>query len=140
MAVFKMYECDFDLTLNGVEYNFKHVDNFQFDIPERVRLTRGANAGNKEGLAYTEGLKDAATVTLTVLDMGKTIFDLLTTAYTNKTRMDVAATSRADGSRKAANQAVLSQRPLQLSMDDSPESLNVALIFESFDIEEVHES
>lgn len=140
MAVFKMYDCDFGITLNGVNYLFTHVEGLQIEDPERTRLMRGGNAGNKLGFAYTEGVKDAKVITLTVIGMEMAVHNLLKAAYTNKTRMNVFCISRSDGSSKNGKNAILSQSPKQLSMDDSAESLNTALIFETFDVEEVHKS
>lgn len=140
MGVFKLYECDFVVTIAGVNYNFTHVEGLQIEDPERTRLIRGANAGNTTGLSYKEGLREAKVITLTVLDIPMALHDVLKAAYKAQTRMDVAAVSRADGSSKIAKNAILSQDPKQLNMDDSAESLNVALVFESFDVSEVHKS
>lgn len=140
MAIFKMYDCDFGITLEGVNYTFTHVENLQIEDPERTRLIRGSNAGNKEGLVYKEGIKEPKTITLTVIGMQPEVHALLKTAYENKTRLDCFAISRVDGSSKIAKNAILSQSPKQLNMDDSAESMNTALIFESFDVEEVHKS
>lgn len=140
MAVFKMYDCDFGVTINGVNYDFTHVENLQIEDPERTRLIRGSNAGNKLGLAYKEGLKEAKTITLTVIDIPMAVHVILKDAYTAGTRMDCYCISRTDGSSKIAKNAVLSQSPKQLSMDDSAESLTTALVFESFDVEEVHKA
>ncbi len=140
MAIFKMYDCDFGVTLNSVNYSFTHVENLQIEDPERTKLVRGANAGNKTGLAYKEGLKEPKTITLTVLGMDMAVHALLKTAYQNKTRVDCFCVSRVDGSSKIAKNAVLAQSPKQLSIDDSAESMNTALIFESFDIDEIHKS
>jgi hypothetical protein len=136
MGVFKMYECDFGLTIEGVNYTFTHVENMQIEDPERTKLIRGSNAGNKLGLSYKEGLKEAKTITLTVLDIPSELHGLLKTAYAKQTRMDCWCVSRADGSSKIAKNAVLAQEPKQMQMDDSAESLNVALVFESFDVSE----
>ncbi len=140
MTIFKMYECDFGVTIAGVNYNFTHVENMTIEDPEKTRLIRGSNAGNKTGLAYKEGLKEAKTVTLTVIGMPVEVFALLKTAYAEASRMDCFCISRVDGSSKIAKNAVLAQSPKQLSMDDSAQSLNTALVFESFDIDEVHKS
>jgi hypothetical protein len=138
--IFKLYDCDFGVTLNGVNYDFEHVDGLQIEDPERTRLTRGANAGNKVGLAYKEGIKEPKTITLTVLDIPVALHTLLKEAYTKKTRLDAYCVSRVDGSSKIAKNAILSQEPQQLSLDESAESMNVALVFESFDVSEVHKS
>lgn len=138
--IFKMYDCDFGVTLNGVNYQFDHVEGLQIEDPERTRLIRGSNAGNKLGLVYKEGLKEAKTITLTVIGMPAEVHNLLKAAYDSRTRLDCFTISRVDGSSKIAKNAVLAQSPKQLQMDDSPESLNTALIFESFDVEEVHKT
>lgn len=140
MAIFKMYDCDFSFTYNNTVYTFSEVESFAIDDPERTRLTRGANASNKLGIAYKEGLKDAKTVTVTVLGMPADVHNLLKRIYDRRERVDVGAISRIDGSSKIAKNAILSQSPKQLSMDDSAESMNTALIFESFDVDEVHKS
>lgn len=140
VSVFKMYDCDFGVTLGGVNYLFTHVENMQIEDPERTKLIRGANAGNKTGLVYQEGVKEAKTVTLTVIGMEVAVHDLLKKAYKDKTRMDCFCISRADGSSKVAKNAILSQSPKQLTMDDSSDSLNTALVFESFDIDEIHKA
>lgn len=140
MAVFKIYNCDFGVTLNGVNYNFEHVDKLTIEDPTKTRLTRGANASNKTGLIFHEGTKEAKTITVTILGMAADIFELLKAAHDEDTRMDVFAVSRADGSSKIAKNAVLCQEPKQLTIDDSAESMNVDLVFESFDMSEVHKS
>jgi hypothetical protein len=140
MTLFRMYDCDFGITLNGVNYDFTHVEGLEIEDPERTKLIRGSNAGNNVGLSYREGLKEAKTVTLTVIGMSAEVHELLKTAYTAQTRMDCYCISRADGSSKIAKNAVLSQSPKQMALSDSPDSLNTALVFESFEIEEVHKS
>lgn len=140
MTIFKMYECDFGITIDGVNYEFDHVENFQVEDPERTKIIRGSNAKNTTGLVYREGLKEAKTITLTVIGMSKATHDLLKDAFKNYKRMDCWAVSRVDGSSKIAKNAVLSQSPKQLSMDDSAESLNTALTFESFDVDEIHKT
>lgn len=140
MAKFKMYECDFVVVIDGTTYTFPHVDKFVIEDPERVKLIRGSNEGNKEGIAYKEGVKEAKTATLTVIGMSKEIHDLLKTAYKEKKRMDAGGISRVDGSSRMLKLAVLSQPPFQASMDDSAESMNIDLSFESYDFEELYKS
>jgi hypothetical protein len=138
--VFKLYNADCGVVLNGVTYQFDHVENVQIEDPERTRLIRGSNAGNKIGLEYKEGLKEAKVVTMTVIGIPMDLHNLLKSAYAAKTRMEVFCVDKSDGSSKVAKNAVLSQSPKQLSLDDSAESLNTALVFESFDIDEVMKS
>lgn len=140
MTIFKMYDCDFGVTIDGVNYDFTHVENLTIEDPERTRLIRGTNAANKQGLIYREGLKEAKTITLTVIGMSMEIHNLLKKAFAEQKRVDCNVISRVDASTKIAKNAVLSQSPKQLTLDDSPDSLNTALIFESYDVEEVHKS
>ncbi len=138
--IFKMYECDFGFKIGGVNYEFEHVESFTVEDPENTKLIRGANAANKIGLAYKEGLKEAKKVTVTVIGMSAAIKALLDDAYTTKARIDVYGINRNDGSSKIAKNAVVAQQPQQLAVSDSADSMNVALVFESFDLTETHKS
>ena len=140
MAIFKIYDCDFGVTLNDQNYDFEHVQNLTIEDPERTRLVRGGNASNKLGLVYKEGIKDAKTITVTIIGISMDLYNRLKQAYTERARLDCYCVSRVDGSSKIAKNAVLSQEPKQLSVDDAAESMNIALVFESFDVSEVHKS
>lgn len=138
--IFKMYECDFGVTVEGVNYDFPHVENLQIEDPETTDLIRGGNAGNKTGLVYKQGIKEPKTITLTVIGMTADVHNMLKTAYADKKRLDCYAVSRIDGSSKIAKNAILSQEPKQSNLDDSADSMNTALIFKSFDISEEHKA
>ena len=140
MSIFKLYDCDFGVTIKGVNYDFVHVQGLQIEDNEKTRLVRGGNAANKTGLVYKEGIKDAKVVTVTIMGMDTPIYNLLRSAYNDKERIDCYCVSRVDGSSKIAKNAVLSQMPQQLAIDETPESMNVGLIFETFDIEEKHKT
>lgn len=131
--IFKIYNSDFGFKLNGVGYDFTHVDSFTIEDPESTRLTRGANAKNKVGLAYKEGVKDPKRWTVTIMDMSIDIKALLDGIHKDQSRVDVYCIDRSNGSMKIAKNAVLCQQPQQLTVDESPESMAVALIFETFD-------
>jgi hypothetical protein len=137
---FQIYDCDFGIKLNGVSYYFTHVQSMAIEDPETTKLIRGANAGNKTGLVYKEGLKDAKKITVTILDMSAELKAVLDTAFEDKSRLDVFCISRTDGSSKMGRNAVLASQPQQLQIEESAESLNVALVFETFDLSEVHKS
>ena len=140
MAVFKIYDCDFGFTYNDVKYDFEHVDEMTLENPERTRLIRGSNAANKTGIIYKEGIKDAKTLTLTIIGVSADIHNLLKQIYSAKDRVDFYCISRSDGSSKIGKNAILSQEPLQLSVSEGAESMNMALVFESYDVEEIHKS
>ncbi len=138
--IFKIYNCDFGVKINGVNYDFTHVENMQIEDPEMNKLLRGSNAGNKIGLAYKEGMKEPKKVTVTILGMSAELKVVLDSAFENQTRVDAYCVDRTDGSSKIAKNSVLSSQPMQLNVEEGAESMNVALIFESFDLSEVHKS
>ncbi len=138
--IFKIYDSDFGIKYNGANYEFTHISSLVIEDPENTKLVRGANGGNKLGLVYKEGIKDPKKVTVTVIGMAADLKAVLEQAYLNKDRLDVYCISRTDGSSKIAKNAVLSMQPQQLNIDEGPESMNVALAFESFDLSETHKS
>ena len=138
--IFKMMNCDFGFTYNGVNYDFDHVDSLAIEDPESTKLIRGANGTSKTGLVYKEGIKEPKRVTVTILGVSLAIRNLLVEIYEDKARVDAYCVDRLDGSSKIAKNAILSQLPQQLTVDETPESMNVALIFESFDMVETHKS
>ena len=140
MAQFKIYDCDFGIKINGVPYEFTHVNELTIEDPENTKLVRGSNAGNKMGLVYKEGTKEPKRISVTIMDMSIALKEVLDLAYENRSRMDVYCISRSDGSSKMAKNAVLSQIPQQLTIDESADSMNVSLAFESFDLSEVHKA
>lgn len=138
--IFKLYDCDVGLTVEDVQYFFEHVDSVAVTDPEKTRLTRGANAGNKVGISYREGLKEAKGMVFQVKGISKALHDLLKKVYDDQTRVNVFCVSRKDGSSKNARNAVLCTKPMQLNLDDTPESMNVQLEFETYDMDENHKS
>lgn len=137
---FKIYLMDFGFKLNGTDYSFPHVDSVEVEDPERNRLTRGANASNTTGIVFKEGLKDPKRWTVIILGMSAELYAALLTAMKEQTRLDVYGVDRKDGSSKWLKNAILSNAPTQGTINDSAESMNVSLEFESFENEEVHKS
>lgn len=138
--IFKLYNCDFGIKYNDVNYDFTHVDNMTIEDPETTKLVRGSNAKNKTGLVYTEGTKEPKKITVTLMGVSAAIHDLLTSIYQAKGRCECYCVDRTDGSSKIAKQAVLCMQPQQLSVAEGVESMNVVLTFESFDLSESHKT
>lgn len=134
--MFRIYNCDFGVKVDGVSYDFEHVAELSIDDPERNRLTRGSNAKTKIGLAYKDGLKDPKKWTIPILNMSAALKDVLDACYDDQTRLDVYCIDRSNGSKKMASNAILSNKPQQLKLDDTAESLQVSLEFETFDSSE----
>lgn len=137
---FKLYDCDVGIKVNGVSYNFVHVDEVTYEDPRFNRLGRGQNAGNKTGFVYEEGTNEPTRITCPIYDMPADIKAILDNAFENQTRIDFYAVSRKDGSSKMGKNSILSQKPQQLSIGNSLESLAVSLSFETFDSTEVRKS
>lgn len=139
MGALKLYNCDIGFTLNGVNYDFLHVSEVTVEDPERVNLTRGSNAGDEVGIAYREGIRDPKTITINALDVPAALFNVLSTAFKNQQRFElVYVIDRNDGTKKEAKNALLSQLPQQLTLDDTMESMTVALTWVSYSIQETH--
>lgn len=140
MAIFKLYNCDFGIKVNGVSYDFEHVAELQIEDNQRNRLTRGANAKNKVGLVYKDGLKDPIRWTIPILQMSIELKGVLDDLFEGQGRAEVYCIDRTDGSSKMAKNAILSNKPQQLTLDETAESMNVSLEWETFDSSEVHKS
>lgn len=133
MSSFKMYNCDWGFKYNGQTYKFDHVASLNVEDPERNQITRGANASNKVGIAYKDGLTEPKRWTLPILDMTKELKELLDLIFDSQARCEVFAIDRTNGNGKMARNAVLSNRPQQLTIDETPESLQVSLEWVTFD-------
>jgi len=138
--IFKLYDCDIGIKLDGVNYEFEHVVSVTVVDPERNRLTRGNNGKNKVGLVYKDGLKDPKTATVPILDMSAALKDVFDGCFDQQKRLDFYAISRKDGSSKFLKNAILANKPQQLTLDDTAESMQVSLEFETFDSTENHKS
>src|SRR5665213_1907070 len=110
--IFKLYECDLGVKINGVSYDFPHIQDLTIENPEKTKLVRGSNGTNKEGLIYKEGLKDPKVITVNIMGMNIDLKTVLDSAYDNQTRVDVYVVNRKDGSSKIARNAVLSSQPM----------------------------
>lgn len=135
---FKIYDCDFGFKYNGVNYSFTHVQSFSVEDPEMNRLTRGANAGNNTGMVFKEGTKDPKRITIPIVEMSAEIKAVLDSIYSNRERVDVYGIDRKTGSSKTGKDCILCQKPQQLTVDETPDSMNVSLIFETFVTDEVY--
>ena len=128
------------MTYNNTNYEFGDVDSVTVEDPETVKLTRGSNNKNKTGLVYTEGGKDPKRVTINSLGVTAEQNAMLRTVFESKARVDFSVIDRTDGSGKIAKNAIISQMPQQLTIDESPDSMTVGIILETFDLKENHKS
>lgn len=135
--MFKLYECDVGIKVDGVSYDFEHVNQVQIEDPERNQLTRGVNAKNKVGLVFKDGLKDPKKWTIPIMNMSAALKAVMDDAFENQKRLDVYAISRKTGDSKWAKNAIMSNRPQQLTLDDTAESLDVSLEFVTYDSSEI---
>lgn len=140
MGSFKLYDCDVGVLANGIKYVHDHVDEVQVEDPERNNLTRGANATNTTGLTFREGLKEPKRWTMMIKNLTPQLAALYNDYYKNQKRLDVFCAARSDGSNKMLRNAIIANKPQQLTLDDTPDSMNVSIEFVSFICEEVHKS
>lgn len=138
--IFRLYDCDVGIKIDGVAYEIPNVVEVVIEDPERNRLTRGNNPNNKVGITYKDGMREPKRWTMPFMNMSADLKSLLDSAFVDQTRLEVYAISRKDGSSKMAKNAILSNRAQQVTLDDSAESMHVSLEFESFDLSEVHKA
>lgn len=136
MAAIKLYDCKVGVEIAGVNYEFEHVRSVTIENPERNNLMRGANAPTSGGISFMEGMMEPKTITIPVIDMTTELFNLLKDCFKNQTRLTVFTVDK-QGQMTTAKQSVLAQTPLQLTLDDSAESMDISLEFVSFLVEQV---
>lgn len=138
--IFKLYDCDVGIKKGGVSYEIPHVVQVTVEDPRRNQLTRGVNDRNNVGIVYKDGLKEPVRFTIPFMSMSADLKEVLDGAFDNQERLDFYVISRKDGSSKMAKNAILSNKPQQLTLDDTAESMQVSLEFVTFDSEENHKS
>ena len=136
--IFKLYNSDVGLKYNSVFYQFTHVDSVVLEDPQTTKLVRGANAGNKTGLVYQEGIKDAKKLTIDLFGLSESEFNMFETVFNTKARVEVSVIDRDTGSSKIAKEAILTMQPRQMTLDETPDSMKVSLVFETFHFVESH--
>lgn len=138
--IFKLYDCDIGVTARGVNYDFKHVDSVEVEDNERTVLVRGNNASDETGIDFKEGIKEPKIITVPVIDIPVELHNLLVDIYNKRERLDFYCIARSDGSSRVAKNSVLSQKPTQLSINDSPDSMNISLVFQTFKLDDKYKS
>src|ERR1044072_979503 len=105
--IFKIYNCDFGIKVNGTTYDFTDVAELQIEDNEKNRLVRGSNGKNTEGLAYREGIKDPKKWTIPILNMSAALKGVLDGVYKDDTLGEAYCLDSTDGSRKGAEKGHL---------------------------------
>lgn len=137
MASFILTNCDFGSSYNGTNYDFtKEVDSVVIEDPQMKKLTRGGSGKSKTGIAYSEGMKDARKVTITLVGLPASYLKLLKSLFESEERIDSYCVDRKTGITRSFNNSLISQEPKQLAIQEGAESLNILLILETFDIVE----
>lgn len=135
MSAIKLYECQVGIEVNGTNYNFDHIRSVTLENPERNNLMRGVNAPTSEGLAFKEGMMEPKTISVPVIEMAKEVFDLLRSCFDNQTRLTFFVVDK-QGQSFYGKKCLLAQTPMQLTLDDSAESMDCTLEFVTFLIEQ----
>jgi hypothetical protein len=134
MSAIRIYDSVLTITIGETAYEVPHYNSVEIESPERVRKVRGANAGDKIGITYKEGLTEATTITVTIVDCPAELHTALAQGFEDATPMKVECISESDSSQVVASDCVLSRAPHQLSIADGAESMNLELLFETFDV------
>ena len=136
MDAFKIYQSDAGLIVDGNTYYFEHLESVTIEDPERVKLTRGANTFNKKGLVYREGAKEPKRILATLLGVSIELFNLMDEVHGEEKRIEFFFIDRKSGSSMIAKDAIISQKPRQLEIGETPESMNVNVEIETFNLQE----
>lgn len=136
--IFKVYDCDFGFVRNGINYEFEHVVELTVEDTLRNRVTRGSNASDGPGLRFRDGLREPVRWLLPILNMTQELKEVLDEVFENAEFIDVYCIDRKTGSKKSLDDAVLSNRPQQLLLDETQESMSVSLEFEGYRSRETH--
>ncbi len=120
---------------NGTNYDFLHCDSVTVTKNARKHLTRGANSKNKVGLVYTENTKQADTIAFVVLDLPKSIRNILNEAYKNEERLDVYCVDDATGEAFDGQDCIITHFVMQEQLVEGEETYNITLTFETFNLE-----
>ncbi|WP_424244947.1 hypothetical protein Dip510_000054 [Elusimicrobium posterum] len=135
--ILQLRKCDLGFTYNGQSYDFTNeVDSVTIDDPQATHLTRGGSARNTKGLIYTEGAKSPKVVTVTLVNIDAAYSKLFKTIREEEDRLEIYCIDRKTGSKRIFKDCILQKDPLQLSMSEGAEELNISLVFETFKIDE----
>lgn len=137
--IYRMYDVEIGMKIDGVTYSYTDVVSLTVEDPLFNRLTRGANGKNREGIPYQEGVREPKRWTVIIQNMTQAVKNLLEERFQSVGRVDVFAIA-SDGSAKMLKTAILCQAPRQTTLDDTPDSMNVTLIFEGYEDTEDHKS
>lgn len=130
-------KCDFGYTYNGQSYDFTdQVDSVTVESPEKKHLTRGANGRNTRGLIYTEGRKDPMRVTVVFVGLHKAHANLFKEMYDEDERVEAYCIDRKTGQKRIFKECIISEKPIQTTMSEGAEELNVQVIFETYNVKE----
>jgi hypothetical protein len=133
---FQISDGDAGFTYEGVNYTFSDVDSIDYTFNRKNRLTRGANGQNKVGLVYKEGLKTADVAEFRITDCSIDIYNLLLTIFNESKRINAWFIDRTTGEGFTFKNAIVRDKPRQMSIGESAESLSFMFAVESFDVTE----
>ena len=129
--------CDFYFSRNGADYELTAaVDSLTFEDPERKHLTRGSSGRNGTGLIYTEGIKDPKSLTVVFVGLSAEYAAMLRDMYEQEERTGFKILDRKTGQMRVYKEAIVSQPPMQASMQDGAEEQTVQVIFETYQVED----
>ncbi|MDR2708363.1 MAG: hypothetical protein LBC07_00100 [Elusimicrobiota bacterium] len=116
---------------DGKKYEFRGLHTFTIENPQMTHLTRGSDGLDRYGIEYSEGNSQPIVVTA-VVRTTQNFFPVFQGFYKDQTRINVTLIDRNDARVIRLEDALLQKLPMQASIEESEDSVNVEFVFESF--------
>jgi hypothetical protein len=137
MPVLQIRKCDFIFGYNGVDYNLTaETDAWSIEDPQAKHLTRGSSTTNKRGIIITEGTKDPRVITITLIAPAAEYLKMFKEIYNDEERVDFSIIDRVNGSKRTLKEAIIQKEPMQATMGEGADELNISLVIETYQIED----
>jgi hypothetical protein len=120
-----------EVASSGKKYDFIGLHSFTIEDPRATHLTRGADGLSSSGIEYSEGNSQPVVVTATVRTT-QNFYPLFKKFYADKERINVYIVDLVDGRTMFIKQAIIQKLPIQSSIAEGEDSVNIDFVFESF--------
>lgn len=123
------------INLNGVNYILSGVHSIAFESMLTNNLVRGSDARDKQGIVVQDGTSEADSATLTIRNVSAQIFSMMENSWKNASRLTATFTDSKTGDRYVMRDSILTNRPLQKSISDGADQVNIEVVLKSFNLE-----
>ncbi|MDR0485700.1 MAG: hypothetical protein LBH29_03120 [Elusimicrobiota bacterium] len=115
----------------GKKYDFIGLNSVAIEDPRATHITRGADGLDKSGIEYSEGNTQPIVFTA-VVRTTQNFYPLFQKFYTDKTRLNVSIVDTINARVVFVKEAIIQKLPVQTTIDETEDSVNVSFVFESF--------